>query len=305
MVTTRHLELILKVLADRIRTALILAIVFVLISTQSSTFLFSIIISVTIIFMGWEWAALAGFASKSLKILWMACLSIILALAYLALGITSLSSDINTWLGINILIFGALFWICCPLILYAYPEYSAIWNTRYRICVLGIFALIPAWCGMIFLKYFDSSGLLILLLVILVAAADIGAYFSGKAFGRRKLALKLSPNKTWEGVLGGFVSCSAIAIPLAFYFIPDGEKVNALSLLLLNVTVVFFSIIGDLLESILESAGYGVGVVDQFYTEETRDGLAQWQDDFGFKGGITEVDELVNFSLISNPNSCI
>ena len=55
------------------------------------------------------------------------------------------------------------------------------------------------------------------------------------------------------------------------------------------------------LESILESAGYGVGVVDQFYTEETRDGLAQWQDDFGFKGGITEVDELVNFSLISNP----
>ena len=55
------------------------------------------------------------------------------------------------------------------------------------------------------------------------------------------------------------------------------------------------------LESILESAGYEVGVVDQFYTEETRDGLAQWQDDFGFKGGITEVDELVNFSLISNP----
>ena len=55
------------------------------------------------------------------------------------------------------------------------------------------------------------------------------------------------------------------------------------------------------LESILESAGYEVGAVDQFYTEETRDGLAQWQDDFGFKGGITEVDELVNFSLISNP----
>ena len=55
------------------------------------------------------------------------------------------------------------------------------------------------------------------------------------------------------------------------------------------------------LESILESAGYEVGVVDQFYTEETRDGLAQWQNDFGFKGGITEVDELVNFSLISNP----
>tara|TARA_B100000929_G_scaffold32852_1_gene23792 strand:- start:2937 stop:5447 length:2511 start_codon:yes stop_codon:yes gene_type:complete len=55
------------------------------------------------------------------------------------------------------------------------------------------------------------------------------------------------------------------------------------------------------LETILESSGYEVGIVDQFYTEETRNGLAEWQDDFGFKGGVTEVDELVNFSLISNP----
>ena len=55
------------------------------------------------------------------------------------------------------------------------------------------------------------------------------------------------------------------------------------------------------LETILEMAGYEVGIVDQFYTEETRNGLAHWQDDFGFKGGITEVDELVNFSLVSNP----
>ena len=55
------------------------------------------------------------------------------------------------------------------------------------------------------------------------------------------------------------------------------------------------------LETILEMSGYEVGIVDQFYTEETRNGLANWQDDFGFKGGITEVDEMVNFSLISNP----
>ena len=55
------------------------------------------------------------------------------------------------------------------------------------------------------------------------------------------------------------------------------------------------------LENILTNAGYEVGIVDQFFTEETRNGLAEWQDDFGFKTGITEVDELVNFSLIANP----
>ena len=239
-------------LADRIRTALTLAIVFVLVSTQSSAFYFSIIISVTIILMGWEWAALAGFATKPLKVLWTTCLGIILILIYLAMGITSLNAEINTWFGMNILVFGALFWICCPLMLYVYPKYSAIWNTRYIISILGMFALIPAWCGMILLKYFDSSGLLILLLVILVAAADVGAYFSGKAFGRRKLALKLSPNKTWEGVLGGFLSCLAIAIPLTYYFAPALVEVNAMSFLLFNVSVVFFSIIGDLLESMLK-----------------------------------------------------
>ena len=55
------------------------------------------------------------------------------------------------------------------------------------------------------------------------------------------------------------------------------------------------------LENILTNAGYEVGIVDQFFTEETRNGLAAWQDDFGFKTGITEVDELINFSLIANP----
>ncbi len=55
------------------------------------------------------------------------------------------------------------------------------------------------------------------------------------------------------------------------------------------------------LENILTNAGYEVGIVDQFFTEETRNGLAEWQDDFGFKTGITEVDELVNFSLVANP----
>ena len=55
------------------------------------------------------------------------------------------------------------------------------------------------------------------------------------------------------------------------------------------------------LEKILELAGYEVGIVDQFYTEDTRSGLEKWQKDFGFSGVTNEVDELVNVSLLSNP----
>ncbi|EFA28648.1 phosphatidate cytidylyltransferase [Haemophilus influenzae HK1212] len=59
-------------------------------------------------------------------------------------------------------------------------------------------------------------GLFLLLYVfILVWAADSGAYFSGRAFGKRKLAPKVSPGKSWEGVIGGLIT----ALVLAFIFI--------------------------------------------------------------------------------------
>ena len=58
---------------------------------------------------------------------------------------------------------------------------------------------------------------------------------------------------------------------------------------------------GELLEAILSGSGYGVGTVDQFFDEETRKGLAEWQKDFGFSGVTSEVEEMVTVSLLSNP----
>jgi len=56
------------------------------------------------------------------------------------------------------------------------------------------------------------------------------------------------------------------------------------------------------LEIILSDSGYGVGTVDQFFDEETRKGLAEWQKDFGFSGVTSEVEEMVTVSLLSNPS---
>jgi phosphatidate cytidylyltransferase len=95
----------------------------------------------------------------------------------------------------------------------------------------------------------------VLALVIMVAAADIGAYFAGKKFGRRKLAPALSPNKSWEGVWGSLVACLLLAlllIALMNNYVLELSPQKILLLMVLSLCVTLFDVIGDLLESMLK-----------------------------------------------------
>ena len=88
---------------------------------------------------------------------------------------------------------------------------------------------------------------------MLVWAADSGAYFSGRAFGKRKLAPKVSPGKSWEGVVGGLIT----ALVLAFVFIHFsgdalvGER-SISGFVILSVATVAISVLGDLTESMFK-----------------------------------------------------
>src|SRR5690625_5937611 len=68
---------------------------------------------------------------------------------------------------------------------------------------MGIVFLIPAWAGLIYVLVLDQGVWLVLLMILCVVCADVGAYFSGRRWGRRKLAPSVSPGKTWEGFAGG------------------------------------------------------------------------------------------------------
>jgi phosphatidate cytidylyltransferase len=67
-----------------------------------------------------------------------------------------------------------------------------------------------------------GAGMLVSAMAI-VWLADIGAYFAGRAFGRRKLAPRVSPGKTWEGVLGGIAAVIAVALAVALAW-PEGAR---------------------------------------------------------------------------------
>lgn len=115
--------------------------------------------------------------------------------------------------------------------------------------ICGALVLVPAWAALDFL-YLQSPHLLIFALLI-VWVADIGAYFVGRGFGRVKLAPKVSPGKTWEGVLGGLTAVLLLAAAGSRWFGIDIAVVVPFCL-----AVAMLSVVGDLTVSMFKrSAG--------------------------------------------------
>lgn len=118
----------------------------------------------------------------------------------------------------------------------------------YSIAILGCFVAVVA--------AFEQSPLFLLSVMAIVWIADIGAYFSGKAFGRHKLAPSISPGKTWEGVLGGWIAVILVGfISTRFTAMHDTFATRLLGhwglvgFLTCMTLLVLASVVGDLFES--------------------------------------------------------
>ncbi len=99
-----------------------------------------------------------------------------------------------------------------------------------------------------------TGQLLILYLIAVVKASDIGAYFTGRLLGRHKLIPRLSPNKTWEGLAGGIVL--SLCVSLLFWRLLDG-RLGELELRVWDAVALGFllaaaGVIGDLVESMMK-----------------------------------------------------
>ena len=121
--------------------------------------------------------------------------------------------------------------------------------------ICGVAVLAPAFVALAKLQISQPGSAsahgppIVLWLVLMVCAADIGAYFAGRAFGQRKLAPRVSPGKTWEGALGGLAAVAVVAGCGAVYF-----GLSPAILVVFGCCVGIFSIIGDLTESMFKRA---------------------------------------------------
>jgi phosphatidate cytidylyltransferase len=148
-----------------------------------------------------------------------------------------------------VLVIALMWWVMALLSVVSYPRSGALWRGSAPARALaGLLVLVPSWAALSLLHSEFGAGYFILLM-FLIWGADSGAYFAGRAFGRRKLAPRVSPGKSWEGVIGGLVVALAVAALATNWLEAVGGHLAFFSLVLATV---FISVLGDLMESLFK-----------------------------------------------------
>lgn len=223
-------------LQTRILTAVVLggALFAVVLLLPQTAIVF--VLAALVLLGAWEWSGFLRTSSLFARALYVAVIAALLPISW---RLTAQPADRDTFMSI------AMLWWCAALVwILLAPKRVARWSAS----VAGVMALVPAWLALARLRVDLPRGAeWILFAFVLVWMADIGGYFFGRRFGRTRLAPNVSPGKTWEGVLGGFVLSAVVAVAGSVWF---GLPVSRF--LWLCLAVVTFSIVGDLTESLLK-----------------------------------------------------
>ncbi|MFO1258869.1 MAG: phosphatidate cytidylyltransferase [Gammaproteobacteria bacterium] len=147
---------------------------------------------------------------------------------------------------------GGIFWVWAFCLLGLYVKFNQTlwgWEGPFSKSLIGTGLLLPAFIAMTMVIAINPWWLLAGL--TLVWAADSGAYFAGRTFGKRFLAKSISPKKTWEGAAGGLIASLVVGV-LFYAFVPVIQATSFLVWFYIIIAVTGFSIIGDLFESMLK-----------------------------------------------------
>lgn len=228
-------------LKQRVITASIIAAVFLLVLLLAPLEVFTFFIVVVVAFAAWEWANLAGLLKPAQRAVYVAAVLACGAALFLAVFKTAaLPLD-------AVLMVSGAWWAVALLWVQSYPSSAVLWGSTPARAVIGVFVLLPTLLALYALHEMERGQWMVIAVVLLVAAADIGAYFAGRAFGKRKLAPRVSPGKTWAGAVGGLATVALMAV---LYGALSGSSV--LVALAVSLPAAAASILGDLLESMFK-----------------------------------------------------
>ena len=227
-------------LKQRIATAIVLGVLVIWAVLKLPLVGFGILLLAVILLGAWEWAGLVGLNGVHPRLLYGALVVTLILMLWPWIGhapfvISLLSGTLVAWCY-------ALFWM------WRYSVCPKRYDRAMTVAIAGVIVLTMPWVAFMVLR--DAFGpAYVLFLFLLIWSADSGAYFAGRRWGRRKLALTISPGKTWEGVLGAgattlvFALIGAVVLDMGAHW---------LGFVVICVITVAFSIAGDLFESMLK-----------------------------------------------------
>jgi len=218
-------------LRQRVTTAVIALAVLAIVLFVLPPFYAEVVIALVILAAAWEWSGFLGSKSPATRIFYVIFVAALMA----AVGMV--------WPdGVErILQVAVVWWLLALIWTFIFP--TAIPVFLRWIC--GALVLVPLWAALV--KLYQVTPSLLLFVLLIVWAADIGAYFVGKQFGRVKLAPSISPGKTWEGVIGGLALVVLLAVGRSFW--PGNDLAVIIPFCL---AVASISIVGDLTVSMFK-----------------------------------------------------
>ena len=219
---------------QRLITGVILVVLVLLAIYYANIWVLRGVVLVLVFASAWEWTQL-------IPIKWFMNKAIFTVVLLLTVGLSIYWFD--AWL-----YSGLVLWMGILFAVLLFPASQRFWG--YRTIVGGAcLLLLPLFANSLAAIYEHIQGKsLIVYLLCLVWATDIGAYLAGKLFGGHKLIPSVSPGKTVEGALGGFLMAIIVAVIGCFYFKPP----SMVMWYLVAIGIILISMLGDLFISILK-----------------------------------------------------
>lgn len=227
-------------LKQRIITAIVLVALSIWALFYSTDLVWKGVILAVGFIAAWEWTRFAKIDAQALQVTY-------------AMSVTLIANYASTYLSFSdigwLTLIEALL-LMLVVLRYQFTKGQSGLQSMSMILLAGMLVIVPFVVAMVLFRN-EFGPEVVLLSLLLVWTIDTGAYFSGRRFGKNKLAVFVSPGKTWEGVYSGALLSLFVAVIVLWYL--KSELIFAWWLMaVLLAAIAAFSVFGDLFESVLK-----------------------------------------------------